>query len=64
MLGSSVDINKHGRGDFGGHGLFMSGLSYLKIIYLLLANNGKLFKPMTIDDISQYHLSPEVTAGH
>lgn len=64
VLGGSADMNKRGRGDFGGHGLFMSGVSYLKILHSLLANDGKLLKPATVDDMFQHHLSPQATAGH
>ncbi|GAQ08691.1 acyltransferase LovD [Aspergillus lentulus] len=64
VLGGSVDMNKRGRGDFGGHGLFMSGESYIKILHSLLVNDGKLLKPATVDDLFKPHLSPEATAGH
>ncbi len=56
--------NKRSRGDFGGHGLFMPGSDYVKVLRTLLANDGKLLKPATVDDMFQHHLSPEATAGH
>lgn len=64
VLGGSAHMNKRGGGDFGGHGLFMSGVSYLKILHSLLANDGKLLKPATVDDMFQHHLSPQAKAGH
>jgi CubicO group peptidase (beta-lactamase class C family) len=63
VLGGGGEMNKVTRGDFGGHGLFMSGASYVKILHSLLANNGKLLKPATVDDMFQHHLSPAATAS-
>lgn len=62
--GSGSDMNKYMRGDFGGGGLFMSGASYVKILHSLLASDGKLLKPATVDDMFQHHLNPEATARH
>jgi len=64
VLGGSADMNLRSRGDFGGHGLFMPGADYVKILCSLLANDGKLLRPNTVDDMFQHHLSPEATAGH
>ncbi|KAF2806748.1 beta-lactamase [Mytilinidion resinicola] len=64
VLGGGGDMNKRSRGDFGGHGLFMAGADYVKVLRSLLANDGKLLKPATVDDMFQHHLSPEATAGH
>ncbi|KAH8694212.1 putative transesterase [Talaromyces proteolyticus] len=64
VLGGGGDMNKRTNGDFGGHGLFMSGASYVKILHSLLANDGKVLKPATVDDMFQHHLSPEATARH
>lgn len=63
-LGGGGEVNKRTRGDFGGHGLFMPGADYVKVLHSLLANDGKLLKPATVDDMFEHHLSPEATAGH
>ncbi|KFY31943.1 hypothetical protein V493_00656 [Pseudogymnoascus sp. VKM F-4281 (FW-2241)] len=64
VLGGGGSPNKLSQGDFGGHGLFMAGEDYVKILRSLLANNGKLLKPATVDDMFEHHLTPEATAGH
>jgi CubicO group peptidase (beta-lactamase class C family) len=64
VLGGDADMNKRSHGDFGGHGLFMPGADYVKVLRSLLANDGKLLNPATVDDMFQRHLSPEATAGH
>jgi CubicO group peptidase (beta-lactamase class C family) len=64
VLGGEGEINKVTRGDFGGHGLFMPGADYIKILHSLLASDGKLLKPTTVEDMFQHHLSPEATAAH
>jgi CubicO group peptidase (beta-lactamase class C family) len=63
-IGGADGGNKHSRGDFGGHGLFMSGEDFAKVLRSLLANDGKLLKPATVDNMFQHHLSPEATTGH
>ncbi|KAJ6445725.1 transesterase (LovD) [Purpureocillium lavendulum] len=63
-LGGGGDMNLRSEGDFGGHGLFMSGEDFAKVLRSLLANDGKLLKPATVDDMFEHHLSPEATAGH
>lgn len=64
VLGGSGDPNKRSQGDFGGHGMFMAGEDYVKILRSVLANDGKLLKPATVDDMFEHHLSPEATEGH
>jgi len=64
VVGGGGDLNKLTRGDFGGHGLFMSGASYVKVLRSLLASDGKLLKPATVDDMFHHHLSPQATVGH
>ncbi|KAH6972168.1 beta-lactamase [Ilyonectria sp. MPI-CAGE-AT-0026] len=64
VLGGNGDMNRRTLGDFGGHGLFMTGADYTKVLRSLLANDGKLLKPSTVDDMFQDHLTPEATAGH
>lgn len=57
--------NKRSLGDFGGHGLFMTGPDYVKVLRSLLINDGKILSPHTVDDMFQNHLTrPETAAGH
>ncbi|KAF4445499.1 hypothetical protein F53441_10752 [Fusarium austroafricanum] len=63
VMGQGSDINKRSDGCFGGHGLAMPAPSYVKILQSLLANDGKLLKPETVDDMFQQHLSPEAMTG-
>ncbi|KAF2462691.1 putative transesterase [Lindgomyces ingoldianus] len=60
-LAVSGGMDSHGvaTDNFGGHGLFMSGEDYMKVMFSLLANDGKLLKPETVDRIFQPHLTPE-----
>jgi len=64
VLGGGGDMNKRSRGHFGGHGLFMTGADFVKVLRSLLASDGKLLKPATVDDMFQHHLTPQATAGH
>ncbi|KFY20662.1 hypothetical protein V491_03535 [Pseudogymnoascus sp. VKM F-3775] len=64
VLGGGGDPNKRSQGDFGGHGMFMAGEDYVKVLRSVLANDGKLLKPATVDDMFEHHLSPEATGGH
>ncbi|KAK2606331.1 hypothetical protein QQS21_003262 [Conoideocrella luteorostrata] len=63
VLGGGGDMNKRGKGDFGGQGLFMSGASYCQVLRSLLANDGKILKPATVESMFQDHLAPESIAG-
>ena len=63
VLSGGGDMNKRTRGEFGGHGLFLPGADYAKVLRSLLASDGKLLKPATVDDMFQHHLSPQATAG-
>lgn len=62
--GGSGDANTRTKGDFGGHGLFLPGTDYVKILHSLLASDGKLLKSDTVDDMFEHHLGPEATASH
>jgi CubicO group peptidase (beta-lactamase class C family) len=62
--GGGGDMNPRGKGDFGGHGLFMPAIDYAKILRSLLANDGKLLKPETVETMFTDHLTPESTAVH
>jgi len=64
VLGGGGDMNKITKGDFGGHGLFMTAPDYVKVLHSLLANDGKILKPATVNDMFEHHLSPEATTSH
>lgn len=64
VLGGDGDMNKRTKGDFGGHGLFMTAAGYVKVLRSLLANDGKLLKPDTVESMFRHHLAPEATAAH
>ncbi|CAI7642030.1 unnamed protein product [Penicillium palitans] len=64
VLGGGGDMNLRGRGDFGGHGLFLPGLDFVKVLRSLLANDGKLLNAATVDNMFQQHLGPEAAASH
>ncbi|KAL8961481.1 MAG: hypothetical protein Q9183_005304, partial [Haloplaca sp. 2 TL-2023] len=64
VVGGRSEVNESTRGDFGGHGLFMPASSYIKVLHSLLANDGKLLKPTTVNDMFQDHLGQEASAGY
>ncbi|CAI7615898.1 unnamed protein product [Penicillium glandicola] len=64
VLGGGGEMNLRGRGDFGGHGLFLPGSDFVKVLRSLLANDGLLLNPAAVDDMFQQHLGPEAAAGH
>lgn len=63
VMGGIPGINKNTKGDFGGQGLFLAGLDYVKVLHSLLANDGKLLKEGTVNDMFEHHLSAEATVG-
>lgn len=64
VIGGESDVNTRCKGDFGGHGLFMPAVDYVKILQSLLANDGKLLKRETVESMFKDHLTPESAAGH
>ncbi|KAL9108752.1 MAG: hypothetical protein Q9227_006548 [Pyrenula ochraceoflavens] len=65
VIGGDGEPNMRTKGDFGGHGLFMTAADYVKILQSLMANDGKILKPAMVDDMFEpHHLSPEATKGH
>ncbi|KAK4938896.1 hypothetical protein LTR10_020719 [Elasticomyces elasticus] len=64
VLGGGGDMNLRTKGDYGGHGLFMTGLDYVKVLRSILANDGKILKPTTVNDMFEQHLGPEASAAH
>ncbi|KAJ5101206.1 Beta-lactamase-like protein [Penicillium angulare] len=64
VLGGGGDMNKRTIGDFGGHGLFLPGIDFVKVLHSLLANDGKLLKAETVDIMFENHLSPRAIQSH
>jgi len=64
VLAGGGDMNLICEGDFGGHGLFMTGGDYLRVLKSLLTNDGKLLKKETVEDMFRDHLSGEAKEGH
>lgn len=64
VLGGSGEMNKITKGDFGGHGLFMTAQGYIKILRSLLANDGKVLKSSTVDLMFEHHLGPMAAESH
>lgn len=63
VLGGGGDMNRRSEGDFGGHGLFMTGEGYVKVLRSLLVNDGKLLRPETVEKMFQNHIGPEAEEG-
>lgn len=53
------DGNKGTKGDFGSQGLFMTAPEFVKLLRSLLANDEKLLKRATVDDMFRDHLDVE-----
>lgn len=64
VLGGNGDMNLRTQGDFGGHGLFMSGESFVKVLQSIMANDAKLLKTETVDGMFQQRLGAEASKGH
>ncbi|KAK0732055.1 beta-lactamase/transpeptidase-like protein [Lasiosphaeris hirsuta] len=64
VLGGGGDMNRRSKGDFGGHGLFMTGPGYLEVLKSLLVNDGKLLRPETVENMFENRIGPEAEAGH
>ncbi|KAK3295254.1 calcium-activated chloride channel-domain-containing protein [Chaetomium fimeti] len=64
VLGGGGDMNRRSQGDFGGHGMSMTGEGYVKVLRSLLANDGKLLQPKTVEDMFQNHIGPDAVEGH
>ncbi|KAK4233574.1 acyltransferase LovD [Achaetomium macrosporum] len=64
VLNGTGEVNKRSRGHFGGHGLFMTGRDYIKVLRSLLANDGKLLRPETVEEMFRNRIGPEAEAGH
>ncbi|KAJ5182722.1 beta-lactamase [Penicillium capsulatum] len=64
VIGDNGETNRQTLGDFGGHGLFLPGCDYGKILHSILANDEKILKPATVENMFQHHLNPQATAGY
>lgn len=63
VLNTDPFIN-HGLTDcFGGHGGYGRTEDYLQVLQSILANDGKLLKPETVEELFKPQLSPEAKAG-
>ncbi|KAK0735311.1 beta-lactamase/transpeptidase-like protein [Apiosordaria backusii] len=58
VVGGTMDMNKRSDGDFGGHGLFMTAEGYIKVLQSLLANDGKLLKKETVEEMFSNQIAP------
>ena len=58
VLGGDGALNKYTKGAFGGHGLSMAGVDFVKVLRSLLANDGMLLKPSTVDSMFLEYLRP------
>lgn len=63
VMGGDGAHQKTCKGHFGGHGMFIAGDDFLKVLKSLLANDGKLLKPETVDDMFKSHITPEAAAS-
>ena len=63
VLHTEPFINTGSKDCFGGHGAYATMQDYLKIQRSLLANDGKLLKPETVETMFTPQLSPESKAG-
>ncbi|KAL3460952.1 beta-lactamase/transpeptidase-like protein [Aspergillus heterothallicus] len=64
VLGGGGEMNLRTKGDFGGHGMFMSGESFVKVLQSVLANDGRILRKETVDDMFVHHLGSDATSGH
>lgn len=56
-------LNTGSKDAFGGHGAYATMADYIKVQRSILANNGKLLKPETVDLMFQPQLTPQSTQG-
>ncbi|KAF8208487.1 beta-lactamase/transpeptidase-like protein [Mycena galopus ATCC 62051] len=64
VLGPLASMNAQSLGDFGGHGLSMSGTDYVKVLRALLLNDGSLLKPSTVDAMFAPQLNGAAAEAH
>ncbi|KAL4883204.1 beta-lactamase/transpeptidase-like protein [Aspergillus karnatakaensis] len=63
VLGGNGDMNTRTDGGFGGHGLFLSGESYIKILRSLLANDNKILKTEYVEELFRHQLNEQSQRG-
>ncbi|KAK0666883.1 putative transesterase [Cercophora samala] len=59
VVGGTMDMNRRSEGDFGGHGLFMTAEGYIKVLQALLANDGRLLRKETVEEMFGNQIGPE-----
>ncbi|KAF8208488.1 beta-lactamase [Mycena galopus ATCC 62051] len=64
VMGAHASMNTQTLGDFGGHGLSMSGTDYAKVLRALLLNGGGLLKPSTVDAMFAPRLGGAAAEAH
>jgi CubicO group peptidase (beta-lactamase class C family) len=64
VLGGGGDMNRWSKGDFGGHGLFMTGCDFVKVLGSLLDEDGVLLKSQTVDGMFLQQLGAEASKSH
>ncbi len=63
VLNTEPTINTGSKGCFGGHGAYARMGDYIKILHSILANDGKILKPETVEMMFTPQLSPGAKAG-
>lgn len=63
VMGKGSELNRRSDSHCGGHGLCMTTPDYLKVLQSLLANDGKILKPETVNSMFEQSLSVEATKG-
>ncbi|KAK1757046.1 acyltransferase LovD [Echria macrotheca] len=60
---NGADMNSRSEGDFGGHGLFMTGEGYLKVLGSLLRNDGRLLGREMVTEMFRNQINGEMEEG-
>ncbi|KAK5170353.1 uncharacterized protein LTR77_004940 [Saxophila tyrrhenica] len=63
VLNDAPTINTGSKDCFGGHGAYARMSDYLKILHCLLANDGRILRPATVEEMFTPQLSPGAKAG-
>lgn len=64
MRGGGGDkVNTTTKGDFGGHGLFMTGADFIKILHSLLADDERILKSKTLEILLRNRVKDDTAEG-
>ena len=63
VLGGGGAANKASKGHFAESGLFMTAPDFTKVLRSILANDGKLLRHATVEDMFKDHLAPAAEEG-